>query len=281
MCLVNNLCVLWSPNFWMNDLTLFSQGPTGPGIHISRRGSESLPKKKRKPLALSRKFTSECLLRRLAHTHLQKALRGSQSPKRRFLDWKTTFQNQRRFFFSSVSPPHPLPQKNTPCKMATFDVQRISHDQLRSLQKKKKGCCKAAHSLGVTCISHTPCRRHGGCFPVSGGGRSTASGSLCLSTTFSSTTQSLEAQNLPAENNVETSFTFAGDIRETIPACTRPGYLDCVAFCHEELAAVDASVNLWFFSRLVQTKREPWQSLSPKPSTNEWKTLFSSTDSQY
>lgn len=80
---------------------------------------------------------------------------------------------------------------------------------------KKKGCRIAAHSrwiTAVTCISHTPCCRHGGCFPVSGGGRSTASGSLCPQTTFSSTTQSLEAQNLPAENNVETPFTFAGNI---------------------------------------------------------------------
>lgn len=197
MCLVNNSCVLWSPNFWMNDFALFSQGPSGLGVHISRRGSESL-QKKRSPLALSRKFTSECLLRWLAHTHLQKVLHGLQSPKRQFLNWKITFQNQRGFF----SPPPP-PQRNSPCKMVTCSVQQ------------KKGCRTAAHSqciTAVTCISHTPCCRHGGCFPVSGGGRSTASGSLCLPTTSSSTTQSLEAQNLPAENNVDTSFTFAGNI---------------------------------------------------------------------
>lgn len=184
-------CVLWSPSFWMNDFTLFSQGPTGLGIHISRRGSQSLPKK-RNPLALSGRFTSECLLRWLAHTHLQKVLRGLQSPRRRFLNWKTTFQNQRDFFLFFSTPP-----KN-----------------VTSVQQKK-GCRIAAHSqwiTAVTCISHTPCCRHGGCFPVSGGARSTASGSLCPSTTFSSTTQSLEAQSLPAENNVETSFTFAGNI---------------------------------------------------------------------
>lgn len=33
-------------------------------------------------------------------------------------------------------------------------------------------------------------------------------------------------------------------------------HLDCVAFRHEELAAVDASVNLRFLPRLVQATRQ-------------------------
>lgn len=112
---------------------------------------------------------------------------------------KDNISESKRFFFlhpRNPPPPDPPTKKIHLAKWRHLVSNRFC---VINLDHFKGNDAHSQWLTAVTCISHTPCCRHGGCFPVSGGGRSTASGSLCPPPTFSSTTQSLETQNLPAE----------------------------------------------------------------------------------